>query len=112
MKIKLGHMDLQVEPMSAYVKAETRSWGTFYAGDHTIRIDSELCPAEQGRVLIHELIHAVWHALNIPAEIKEEEACGMMDRGLSEIIRRNPTLLPRLQAALNGEQPIVGRARA
>lgn len=73
-----------------------------------IAIDATMAPAEQATILIHEIIHSIYHERKMPTRAAEETVCHHLGIALAEIIRDNPDLLAAIGLALTDGVPIVG----
>ena len=87
---RLGHMDVQVFPMSDDMGALGNALGCFIPEKYAIYVQASLAPAEQSRVLLHEILHACWHSASGPESASEERVCTTLDIPLSSILRNNP----------------------
>lgn len=73
-----------------------------------IAIDATQTPAYQATLLLHEIIHSIYHEQKMPTRAAEETVCVKLSCCLSEIIRDNPDVMAALGLALTDGVPIVG----
>lgn len=106
MRLKIDHRSVFVLPMT--VEDAEEQAGLFCEGSGTIEIDARASSEEQGALLFHEIIHAVWASRDMPARATEEQVCQRIGRGLATVFRDNPGLGGALEDALNHGVPIVG----
>ena len=111
LRIKILHLEYEVLPISSKaVIYEGSNYGLHIPQDNVIYIDAAQSPAEQVRILCHELIHAIWWAHTIPKMARDEEQiCGVLEAPLAGLLRDNPKLLERIRAAYDKKEPLVGR---
>lgn len=82
--------------------------GLYYtSAPNEIAIDAALSPAEQAPILIHEIIHSIYHERKMPTRAAEETVCHNLGIALAEIIRDNPDVLAALGLALTEGVAIV-----
>ena len=109
LRIKVAHLEYQILPMTPkHVLYEGSNYGLHIAVDNHIYIDaSQASPAEQVRILFHELIHAMFWAYNISKESRDEEkTCAILESPLAALFRDNPHL-PGVMAAAWAGKPLV-----
>jgi len=100
--LAIGHMTVVVAPMTDAQARKLEAEGVYIETKFLIMVRSRTSPAEQARVLIHELLHACYDAGGWGDEARDQEAvCGFLDRGLALVFQQNPSLLARLALALN-----------
>jgi hypothetical protein len=87
---RLGHVDVQVFPMSDDMGALGNAFGCFIPERQVIYVQATLPPAEQARILIHEILHACWYSARGPETASEERACETLDMPIASILRNNP----------------------
>lgn len=106
--IRAGHRDFPVRPMLSHMSHDGGCDGLFKPYEGAIYVGSYLCPQEQARVLIHEVLHAAFSAFDLDREVTGEEAIvSALDGPLAAILRDNPKLLLALSGALREGTPIV-----
>lgn len=103
--LKIDHRNIEVKVLPPGY--DDTAAGLYEACNSAILIDARISPQEQARVLLHEILHAVWDIRNMPKNVTEELACGLLDGALATVIRDNPILLPMLGGALNYNRDIL-----
>ena len=108
LRIKVGHLEYEVLALTPkHVMCEGRNYGLHVIEDNIIYIDASQSPAEQVRILLHELIHAMCWAHNIPKQPRDEEQmCGILESPLAYLFRDNPGLQGVFASAFAGK-PLV-----
>lgn len=108
LRIKVAHLEYEVLALSGkHVLYEGRNYGLHIIEDNRIYIDSAQSPSEQVRILLHELIHALCWAHNIPKQPRDEEQmCGVLETPLAMLFRDNPGLGDIFAKAFAGK-PLV-----
>jgi hypothetical protein len=82
--------------------------GSYSPGMHKVEIKADLPPAEQARVLVHELIHSCFDVYELKdRKLTEEDVCEILDGPLTALLTDNPMLIGVLHQAVNHGQPIV-----
>lgn len=62
-----------------------------------IAVDMAMSPDAQAATLVHELIHAMFYAGNLPSEeLTEEQVCCGLEMPLLRLLRDNPALIQAL----------------
>ena len=107
MKLKVGHRDIAVEPLSEERSAKEAVDGLYWSHKGLIEIRQSSSPAEQAHTAIHELLHAVWDQRAMAARVTEETAVTGLASGLAMVFRDNPEILGVLHQALANGVPIV-----
>lgn len=112
MNLKIGHLIYEIRPLTKDTPkptAEGEYDGVCYNGsENTIYIKADQTPAEQVRILLHELIHAAWYAFRLPEKkLTEEEICVALESPLAIILRDNPGLGKLVASAFELDVPIV-----
>ena len=108
MKVRIGHLDYIVEAMHPEKADAERADGMFVARLQKIFIRSDLPAPQQAGVLLHELIHAIFHAHGLPpTKMTEEDVASRLEGPLASLIRDNPTLMAQIVKGLTGKRPIV-----
>lgn len=104
--LRVGHLDILVEPVSHELADKEEMHGCYLSSQFKIQIRHPYPPAEQARVLIHELIHAVYDVWRYTSDKSkdEESVCESLDIPLVKILQDNPQLLDRLKLAVGAEQ--------
>lgn len=107
MRLKINHLTYDVLPLPPLWADAESAVGLHSPNEPAIYIRSDEAPAEQARILWHELIHALWHAFNIPKQARDEEqTCEVLESPLAALFVDNPHLSQALLAARDGK-PIV-----
>jgi hypothetical protein len=103
-KVAYGHID--VVGLGPHDADEQGIDGSFSSRRHRIEIREDLPPAEQAKVLMHEIIHACFECFNLPHEkLDEERICLALDGPLTTVFTDNPWLIGVLhQAVTNGSR--------
>lgn len=104
MKLKIGYRTFRVIP--APPTADEIRWGCFNPATQVIEVSQKLSAAEQGRTLIHELLHAAFDLSGLEND-DEEKIVGHLDRAVATIIRDNKGLAGAIERALRGGERIV-----
>ena len=107
MIIRLDHRDVTISAMSREEHETEAADGLFYARPGIIRISRDVSPAEQARLALHELAHAVWDSRAMAARVDEETAVDGLSAGLAAVFRNNPEFLGVLHQALTNGVAIV-----
>ena len=102
MKLTIGHLDYEVRPMTEDDESHGVNNGETDLETQEILIDCSTSAARQMEVLLHEIVHALWNAYDMPARAGEERVCGFLGNGLTAVMRANPHLLPVLIAMRDG----------
>ncbi|MES1994455.1 MAG: hypothetical protein V4457_12900 [Pseudomonadota bacterium] len=77
-------------------------------GNQTLHIRPDLTPQQQASALIHEVIHACFHAFFLPeGNMSEEDVCSRLEVPLTNVVRDNPKLFEALRKALLQDKRIV-----
>jgi hypothetical protein len=112
MNLKLGFRTITVLPMPELDQERHVAWGDFCGAKSVIRVSPRVSPEEQGRILIHELLHACWWYAALPNKCREERVCEGLDRGLASLLQANPELFAVLHMALSGQRGIFDQVTA
>jgi Zn-dependent peptidase ImmA (M78 family) len=107
-KLKINHRDVPVLPLSSEEATNLKMYGYYEDNTKEIYIENILDPTEQARVLLHEIIHALFHIHQVKAKrFTQEGVCQALDVPLATLFRDNPHLGQVLHDALNRSIPIV-----
>lgn len=106
MKARVGYLDVPIRPMPTDFEHDVECSGYWSPNSCSIMVRTDLVPAEQARVVLHELLHACWFAYQLPDDCDEETVVGRLDRALTALVRDNAGLFKDLQAALNDSKPL------
>jgi len=108
MKVKIGHLEYAVEGLHPEKADAERADGLFIARFQKIFIRSDLPPDQQAGVLLHEILHAIFHAHGLPnSRLTEEDVATRLEGPLASLIRDNPFLMKTLADSLSGKRPII-----
>lgn len=66
------------------------AWGCYNLETMTIWVQQELAPSKQARVLLHEIIHALWDVGELGEETDEETAVSVLSTQLLAAMHDNP----------------------
>jgi hypothetical protein len=100
-------MTIQVLPLSDGLSEKLDADGVYLEDKFTIMVRRRTSPAEQARILIHELLHACYDAGGWGDEGRDQEGiCSILDRALAKVLVDNPHLFPILYLALHQETSI------
>lgn len=100
-RLRVGHLDIRVYPWSDEAANQEDADGIYYVATDSIYIRASRSPAEQIRILIHEILHVIWDTWGMgDGALTEEEVCSRIDLGLVNVLRDNPHLLSLIGAAL------------
>jgi hypothetical protein len=74
---------------------ESHTLGLCRSIDNSITILADMSPAEELDTVLHELLHAICHVMNVPFQNQdaEETVVHMMGTGLAGVFLDNPSLL-------------------
>lgn len=93
-RIRLGHRSYRVQWDQPLDEDE---WGrTNYNPVASIDMSRECPNEEQPAVLLHEIVHLIFHHFDIPENPTEEQVASGLERGISEVFARNPKVLAYL----------------
>lgn len=108
MKVKVGHLEYIVEAMHPEKADAERADGLCAPRLQRIFIRSDLPAAQQAGILLHELIHAIFHAHGLPpARLTEEDVATRLEGPLASLIHDNPSLMGVISKGLSGKKAIV-----
>lgn len=103
--LKIDHRDITVDAL--HPGYDDTAAGLYESAFSRILISPAASPAEQARLLLHEVLHAVWDIRHMPATVTEELACSLLDGALATVFRDNLHLTAVLINALYAGQVIV-----
>jgi hypothetical protein len=107
LQVKINHLVYKVLPLPPLMADAESALGMHINRDLAIYIRTDQPPAEQVRILWHELIHVFYHSYNLPREERDEESvCMTLESPLAGLFRDNPKL-PAVFAAAFAGKPIV-----
>lgn len=109
LEIKVGHLVYEVKPLTPLLADAESAMSVFSTSPETvIYIRADQPPAEQVRLLWHELIHVMWHAFNLPdRKLGEEDICLAIESPLAMVFRDNPHLGRVMTDAFGKAIPVV-----
>jgi len=106
LRLKINHIVVSVLPLAGK-RNDGDTLGYWSAKEQAIFIHPEYSPAEQVRILWHEIVHAFYWAYNVDDVPRTEEAiCDLMESPLAALFRDNPHLGQVLNDAFAGK-PLV-----
>lgn len=88
-------VDVLGKRYTVVVKTEMADYGECKSDECLIEIGSHQCAAQQRDTLLHEVIHAIEHELDVTVT---EKAVRMLGTGLLAVLRHNPALAAYLTA--------------
>lgn len=98
--LRIGHLQITIHPWGDREADREDADGIYYPSKDAIYIRANRAPAEQVRILIHEVLHVIYDTWGIGDDALEEEAvCGRLDLGLVNVLQNNPHLLDILRGA-------------
>ena len=89
----LERIDILGKPYRVALKAEMSDYGECTAAECLIEIGTHQCDTQKRDTLLHEVLHAVEHELNVTVT---EKAIRMLATGLLAVLRHNPALVAYL----------------
>jgi len=99
-KLRIGHFDIQVIPLSARRAKTLECFGFYDSEDRTIAIKHPMQVSAQVETLLHEIIHAIMDIWKYEGTMDEETVCANLDGPLTKVFQDNPHLLAILALAL------------
>ena len=106
--LKIGFLDYAVEP---FLKAEADALKLYGQADHQkqlIRIQTEgVSDARVAEILIHEILHCVWHCWRIYNTDDEERTVDALGHGLATVLLDNPELAMWLHDAMGHSDRVI-----
>jgi hypothetical protein len=98
-KLKIGTQVWQVTIIE--FPPDVRKWGEIDADKQIITVH-KFMPVRERLVetVLHEIIHGIWNARNLPEEICEEQAIEHLAPGLLGVFQDNPRFVSWLRRAL------------
>jgi len=105
-RIRVGHLNVGVMLVEDSVADVEEMDGCYLPAQQTILIRESLSPEEHMRVLLHELIHAMYGANGWAdgKKLSEEECCSRLDRAFAKLFMDNPQLLLDIYGLARGFQ--------
>lgn len=104
MKVSIGHLTFTVRWATAVEEAASPGlYGLcmMSAGEIIIHPSNQSVP-EMASTLMHEIMHAMWHAYVLPDRITEEVACRKLEGPLVAFYADNPQVVAAMIAARCG----------
>lgn len=112
MRIRVGHLLYEICPLGVEEADERNIDGMCEHHTQRILIREELPPAQQAGVLIHELIHAMFHVYAMPRRgITEEQVAAGLEGPVAILLRDNPDIGTAIRQALDAGVPLVTEQR-
>ena len=99
-KLRVGHFDIQVIPLSARRSKTLECLGYYDSDDRTIAIKHPMPISTQIETLLHEILHSICDIWKLEGGMSEEEVCSNLDGPLTKVFQDNPHLLAILALAL------------
>lgn len=103
-RLKVGYLDIQVVPLREAARKALNCEGYYNPETREIGVRLKTNPAEQIRILLHEIIHCCFDSggwEDVP--LSEEIICNLLDRALTQVHQDNPQLLGIIGRALGPE---------
>lgn len=92
--VKVAYRDYRIELFHHWEAVDKQRFGEHDGNQGVIRLDANLDPMKAVNTMLHELLHAVWLAFNVPdKKAVEEEVVGPVSNGLVTVFRDNPALV-------------------
>jgi plastocyanin len=102
--LKVGPYPYAIEFAPDWIKVgDDKKWGTCDHSTHTIAVSNYSVMPNQEMlvgVVLHELLHAVWAVGNLPNRTKEETAVTVLETGLLQVFKDNPSFLDWIKKGL------------
>ena len=94
-KLRIGALVYTVAIVDPLTTFERDEWGRCRNITQRIELQKDFpCPGRALETLVHEVLHAVYHAFDIPSEDADEETVvTKMAGGLAQVIIDNPALI-------------------
>lgn len=99
-RLRIGPYTYIVEIMPISKSAKRNINGECDTQNMKIQIFEELPPDRSAEVLLHEVLHACFHAADLTDEDKEEKIITTMARQIAQVMRDNPHFVNWLTANL------------
>ena len=68
-------------------------WGNCQPANLTINISKQIDPAMQKTILVHEILHAIYHLSGLPDPVSEEQMVTTLSPLLLLVMQENPKLI-------------------
>lgn len=94
--VKIGRAVYRV----CYRRLLPTNWARLTYKPARIYLDESASEFETADSLIHEVLHGIWRAQNLPARASEEPAVTKLAAGLAQVCRDNPGLLLHLESLI------------
>ena len=95
-KIKIGYQDYVIHELDPQGMGNID--GKFNDKTGEIIIDSSLLPNVKAEILLHEVIHGIWHHFGLDSGgLSPERVVDSIGKGLATVIRDNPEFLSWLE---------------
>jgi hypothetical protein len=102
--IRVGAHDVAVVAWAAVSAAAAQRWGEWSAMEQCIRVqENPPTPQRAVEIVLHEVLHAVWWAYDVPVSgVQEEQAVAILGGAMTALWRDNPALLSWVARWSNG----------
>lgn len=102
-RLRIGAVDFDVELRSMLHAAAHMRRGEFSAEEQTIWVQEQFASSHcAAQTVVHEVLHALFYVQGIEQGDSEERIVGALARGLVQVFRDNPGLVPWLVEAVRG----------
>lgn len=93
--IRIGPYDYSVRPMDRIEQLETGAMGMCDEEFNVISLAEDSQPIHKAETLIHEILHGLWGAADLPneGEVDEERIVTALAKGILQVARDNPAVL-------------------
>lgn len=99
-RVRVGYADYDVLAKDADWSSSSQRAGEHRALDHKMMVATNYNDVEMANTLIHEVLHALWHKMNLGESVNEEDCVTTLANGLTQVWRDNPDLIRSLDSAL------------
>ena len=89
-KIKIAHMDIEVEAWPHRSANARSAYGEFSGEEGMIRIDTTQHPYKVAETFLHELHHAIFWVYKMQDDDEEERTVATFATGMAQVFRDNP----------------------
>jgi len=98
--VRIGYRDFEIIEWSREEADGRKQNGMCDVDEGKLCVCSAMGPQKTAEVLLHEVLHAAWHAGNLAGKEAEERAVSGLAPQLAQIWRDNPRLVEFVTASL------------